>query len=308
VTNRLQNVLRILERGAADRHRPENGGKKPSGSVGVHRIVDVGPRKAKREASSPPDREPVVESETRRERSSALVLYAPYGQALSVPEGRVVGSESIPLPTAPDGRLVMLRAPESVQAKSFRLLAHRLRHSGDPRVVLVTSPRAGEGKTTCAANLALALAEDGSRRVLLLEANVRSPVIADLFAVAEPIGLARQMARLETALVPWTTWELAGTRLSVLPSERGAGVAPTRGIFASALSDFSRVFDHIVVDAPSALDSADANALVDSVDGVVLAARARQTRARELTRAASQLAPARMLGVVLLDAKEGRAR
>jgi Mrp family chromosome partitioning ATPase len=215
----------------------------------------------------------------------------------------VVDTRSAELPKKLDPRMVLLRAPNSPQAKSFRLLAHRARHSGDPRVMLVTSPRRGDGKTTCAVNLALSLAEDGGARVLLLEANSRAPSHAAMFGMTQVVGLPRQLARLETALVPWTTYALEGTRLHVLPCEND-GVVLGRGVFAAALADLRNAFDYVIVDSSSVLDSADVMPLLDAVDGILLCARAKKTRARELERATKQLAPARVVGVVLLDVSE----
>jgi Mrp family chromosome partitioning ATPase len=88
-----------------------------------------------------------------------------------------------------------------------------------------------------------------------------------------------------------------------LPSEND-GVVIGRGVFAAALSDLRAAFDYVIIDSSSVLDSADVMPLVDSVDAVVICARARKTRVRELERSSKQLAPATVLGVVLLDVKE----
>ena len=84
------------------------------------------------------------------------------------------------LPYVLDDRLVMLRESQSARARSYRLLRHRLLSASDPRIVAVTSARAGDGKTTCALNLALAIAEDVMTRVLLLEANLQRPCLGRL--------------------------------------------------------------------------------------------------------------------------------
>jgi Mrp family chromosome partitioning ATPase len=321
MSDRLQNVLRILQGGAADRRRTQLGlgvapQSKPSqpptqndaerGSVRVQRMVSVGA--ANEQAHAAPERQsgPVnlPASAPQAEPGMAMTLYAPEGQALALGTPAVIETATVALPRALDPRLVLLRAPDSVQAKSFRVLAHRLRHSGDPRVLVVTSPRCAEGKTTTAVNLALALAEDGAARVLLIEANARTPILAQLFELEGIVGLPRQMARLTTALTPWTAYDLAGTRLSVLPAEPNDALAPSRGVFDAAIADLRTAFDYLIVDAPSVLDSADVMALVDAADGIVLSVRARRTRAREIEKATAQLAPANIVGVVLLDAKE----
>src|SRR4051812_33115113 len=71
-------------------------------------------------------------------------------------------------PVDPDHRLILLRDPDSARAASFRVLRHRLEQRGNPRTIAVTSAEEGEGKTTCAANLAMALGECERARVLLV--------------------------------------------------------------------------------------------------------------------------------------------
>ena len=82
-----------------------------------------------------------------------------------------------------DPRLVLLTDPGSQQAAAYRVLRHRLTHAKDPRVILVTSPGRREGKTVCAANLALALAEGRSSRVMLVEINGAAPALSHLFRI-----------------------------------------------------------------------------------------------------------------------------
>src|SRR5262245_32000932 len=65
--------------------------------------------------------------------------------------------DEIDLPVRPDRRLVLLREPESASARGYRSLRHRLLAHSDPRVIAVTSAEPGEGKTSCAVNLALSL-------------------------------------------------------------------------------------------------------------------------------------------------------
>src|SRR5262249_45989884 len=66
-----------------------------------------------------------------------------------------IALEHADLPESLDARLVMLRDPTSSQARAYRALRHRLLSTPDIRVIAITSARPGDGKTTCAANLAL---------------------------------------------------------------------------------------------------------------------------------------------------------
>ena len=79
-------------------------------------------------------------------------------------------------------------------AESFRVtLASLLRRPFDAQVILVTSPGPGEGKTTIASNLAIALAEIG-RRVLIIDADFRRPRVHKVFGVVNTWGLADLLA------------------------------------------------------------------------------------------------------------------
>jgi Mrp family chromosome partitioning ATPase len=83
-------------------------------------------------------------------------------------------------------------------AAAFRLLRQRLIDRGDPRIVLCTSAMRGEGKTTLATNLALAFAELGKHRVLLIETSFRSASVGEVFGFKPPAGFAGQLAHHRT--------------------------------------------------------------------------------------------------------------
>jgi Mrp family chromosome partitioning ATPase len=205
-----------------------------------------------------------------------------------------------------DARLVLVTEPDSERAASFRVLRHHLLEAGRPQVVVVSSPKPLDGKTTCAANLALALAECGRARVLLVEAHVRRPQLAGVFRFVPPWCFAEQLAaHRHQPLLPWGFVDIPGLWLHVAAinprtEQHQLLDAPA---FAIAMERLRLAgYDHIVIDAPSVLGSADVNLIQDAADGVVLAVRARRSTARELRRAVDQLSPAKILGTVLLDA------
>jgi succinoglycan biosynthesis transport protein ExoP len=201
--------------------------------------------------------------------------------------------------------LVFLSDPDSSTAASYRILRERLKGAGDPRVMLVTSAREGEGKTTCSINLSMALAENGRARVLLLEASMRRPGLATTLGFEPPACLAEQLAaRARKAEGPWKVTSCFSPHLHVLavaPAAAGKWLLNGYG-FSSALAELRRVYDYVIVDAPATLGSADVNVVQDAADGVVFAALARRTSSADLRAAARQLAPCRALGVVLLEA------
>lgn len=87
--------------------------------------------------------------------------------------------------------LVMLDSPRSLGAESYRQLRTNIQYvdaSRDLRVVLVTSPNPGDGKTTTAANLAVSLAQ-ADKRVILVDADLRRPRLHQVFEISNSQGL-----------------------------------------------------------------------------------------------------------------------
>lgn len=202
-----------------------------------------------------------------------------------------------------DPRLVMLREPESSQARNYRSLRHRLMSAPGVRVIAVTSARPGEGKTTCAANLALALAEDTMTRVLLVDANLPRPALGRLFGFTPAESLVEQIARFLDLYPPYPVASIGGTRVHVaaLP-ERTPQCRLERSLLLPALSELRRAYDYIVIDAAAVLESADADIVGECADAAILVARNGVSRKADLRRAVRQLEPALVLGTVLVDA------
>jgi succinoglycan biosynthesis transport protein ExoP len=201
-----------------------------------------------------------------------------------------------------DPRCVVLREPMSPQARSYRLLRHRLLTHFDPRVVAVTSALVGEGKTTCAINLALCIAEETLASVLLLEANPHRPSLAQVFGMATLLEGARE-GNGDAPRAP-RVFALRGPRLHVASAHACAveHARLDRLLFGAALRDLREAYDYIIVDTASVLESADADVACECADGVIVTARARKSRRGSLERAIEQLRPATICGVALLDA------
>jgi Mrp family chromosome partitioning ATPase len=208
-------------------------------------------------------------------------------------------------PEDPDRRLILVREPDSARAASFRVMRHRLAERGDPRVIAVTSAGPREGKTTCAANLALALGECNRARVLLVEANFRTPSLAALFGFLPPecfsVQLQRHKEKPEDA---WSVVEILAPSLHVLAVKPESEARPLLDGPAFSLAiDMLRLagYDYIVIDTPPVLGAADVNLVEDAADGVLFTAWSRSTSARKLTQAVEQLAPAKLLGLALIN-------
>jgi len=211
--------------------------------------------------------------------------------------------EEVELPVDVDPRLVMLWDHASAQARAFRLLRHRLLSQGDPRVLVVTSAEAGEGKTTCAANLALALADETMSRVLLVEGNLRRPALADLFGFEPADSFVRRLVDQRDASPPYAVAGVRGTRLHVaaLPMTRPREARFDRLLLGVTLQELRSAYDYVVIDAAAVLESADVNVAGECADGVILVARAEMSHKSALEQAKLALHPARLAGVVVLD-------
>lgn len=203
----------------------------------------------------------------------------------------------------PDRRLILVNSPDSERAASFRVLRHHLLGINRPQVIVVSSPKPGDGKTTTAINLALALGECGRAKVLLADTHVRTPQIGQALRLVPPWCFAEQLtAHRNQPMLPWSMIEIPQLWLHVAAlhpriEQTQLLDAPA---FAIAMERLRLVYDHIVIDAPPVLGSADVNLMADASDAVLLALRAGRSTARELRTAIDQLGEEKVAGSVLL--------
>jgi Mrp family chromosome partitioning ATPase len=239
-------------------------------------------------------------------RPTALVAPQPKPLSPAGPPPEIgLTQHHLPEDETPDPRLALVIDPDSERAAAFRVLRHHLLELGRPQVIVVSSPLAGDGKTTVALNLALALAECGRAKVLLAEAHVRRPQLANVFRCVPPWCFAEQLAAHRSQpMLPWSLIEIPQLWLHVAPiSPR---IEKTQLLdapaFAIAMERLRAAgYDHVVIDAPEVLGSADVNLMADAADTVVLALRARHSTTRDLRKAIDQLGPSRVAGTVLVQ-------
>ena len=212
---------------------------------------------------------------------------------------------TLPSDETPDSRLVLMRDPDSERAAAFRVLRHHLLEAGRPQVVIVSSPNAGEGKTTVALNLALALAECGRAKVLLAETHVRRPQLANVFKCIPPWCFAEQLAAHRSQpMLPWSLVDIPQVWLHL--AAINPRIEKTQLLDAPAFAiamERLRIagYDHIVIDAPPVLGSADVNLMADAADAVLFAVRARSSNSRDLRKAIDQIGQKKVVGTVLVE-------
>jgi capsular exopolysaccharide synthesis family protein len=187
-------------------------------------------------------------------------------------------------------------------AEQYKIMRTKLfHHPEQPRMLLVSSPMAGDGKTITAANLAGALALLADLRVLLIDCDFRHSSLTKLLGFSSTTGLSeilRGEATLESSLISVEQFP----NLYFLPS--GSAVLNPSELLSTAkwqalLEVFRREFRFTVFDAPPIGMVADYEQLQLACDGVVLVARPDHTN-RRLWRKAVEIVPkSKQLGVIL---------
>jgi capsular exopolysaccharide synthesis family protein len=170
------------------------------------------------------------------------------------------------------------------------------------RTILITAPRHREGATTVALGLATTLAKDRDARVLLVEANLRSPVLERTLPAVSEAGLIDYLQGRQP--VESIVSRVDATNFSVVAAGHVSNGAAQAIDFELLGEMFARVrpeYDFVVVDSPPVNQYADASVLASKVDGVILVIEADRTPLAEAEAAKRQLerVGARILGVVL---------
>lgn len=200
--------------------------------------------------------------------------------------------------------LLTQAAPQSPRAESFRQLRTNLQFanvSGHAKSVLVTSSLPGEGKSTTATNLSIALAQAG-QSVCLIDADLRRPMVHEYLGLDRNAGLTTALvgtADVNDLLQPWgddNLFVLTSGQIPPNPSEL-LGSDEMKHLIAR----LEQAFDTIVIDAPPLLPVTDAAVLSQHVGGVVLVVGSQKLRVQDLGKslAALEMVGSNILGVVL---------
>jgi len=171
-----------------------------------------------------------------------------------------------------------------------------------PRVILVTGSVEGEGVTTVASCFARVLAQDPSKRVLLVDGNVRRPGVGLFFGLAPVPGLTQALAggaRPEESLRAVERDNLHV--LATLPEEMAGAHLFPQPLVRALLSRLAATYDYVILDAPPVLEAPETVVLGGVVDTSLLVVRASSTKGGVVQRAVDTLAKAGVpvLGVVL---------
>jgi len=207
-------------------------------------------------------------------------------------------------PDAVKRPLIVEVDPRSRRAEAFRSLRTNLQFvdaANHPRTLVVTSSLAGEGKSTMSANLALTMAQGGSK-VCLVEGDLRRPKVLDYLGLEGAVGLTDALigrAEVFDVIQPYggtNMWVLGAGPIPPNPSELLGSTA-----MRSLLANLASRFDYVVIDTPPILPVTDAVVLSSLVDGVIVVAGSGVVQRDQLVHGLESLesVAARVLGLVL---------
>jgi succinoglycan biosynthesis transport protein ExoP len=216
----------------------------------------------------------------------------------------VRGQESLKLP-GHKVALAVTEKPQSVLAEAYRALRTSILLSlapNPPKMILIASSQAGEGKTSTALNLAQSLAQRKAE-VVIVDGDLRKGGIAKALGIDNAKGMSTVLTGTDQLSDVLQQFSLQ-PNLWVVPS----GPTPPNPAeligsdrMAELLKELSERFEHVIIDSPPVLVVTDGTILAGLVDGVVLVAESGRTHRAGLmrTRAILENAGARILGVVL---------
>lgn len=207
--------------------------------------------------------------------------------------------------------LATVSDPTGVAAEAYRTLRTNLFYAlvdDPPKVIVVTSPGPGEGKSTTCANLGVVLAQ-AHKSTLILDCDLRKPQMHGVFGLRNFRGLT-DVLRGEASLPEVCQEPLAGLKVATvgsLPPNPSELVSSNR--FAELVGQARQMFDYVLIDAPPTALVSDPIILATQADGVLLVLDAQNTRKRALGRSVRSLeaVDAKVLGTVMnnVEASKG---
>jgi len=204
----------------------------------------------------------------------------------------------------PDHPVIVTDEPHSSAAEAIRRLRTNIQFigtGGECKTLVVTSSISGEGKSTTSINLAVSMADAGAR-VILIDADLRRPSIADYTGVEGRAGLTSILigrAELEDVTQPWRD-----TSLTILPSGP-VPPNPSELLGSPAMSELltklRSSYDVVLLDTPPLLPVTDAAVLTKMVGGALVVVGADRLHRGQLQESLANLdtAGAHVYGVVV---------
>jgi capsular exopolysaccharide synthesis family protein len=204
----------------------------------------------------------------------------------------------------PDRRLVSLHDPASFEAEQYRRLRHQLeerRATNGVRVIAMTSPVAGDGKTLTSINLALTLSRGMGAKVLLIDMDLRRPSVGPTLGVeTRNGGFGAALEQRQCGLANYVQ-SVPHSTLSVIPSEvtrSDTYELLSSARFAELMEEARSQYDFVILDTPPVIPVPDTALVHRHVDGYLVVVSANSTPRKLLGEALNLLTPTAVLGLV----------
>ena len=245
------------------------------------------------------DKEKVVKlDDVKEEKPRRLVV-----EEAEVKFARQIASDLISDKSFSDS-IVMLSAPDSADAETFKVLRGQILFPKDRKVsrsMLVTSTFPAEGKTYVASNLATALAMSIDDYVLAIDADLRRPRLHNMFGYSKVKGLHDYLvgnAPLDELII-----KTGIDKLSVLPAGKPPR-NPTELVSSNMMVKFLEEVKElnqdrfIIIDSPPSSVTAESKFLAQHVDGIIFVVMANKTPRKDIEKAIDNLGREKILGIV----------
>ncbi len=206
--------------------------------------------------------------------------------------------------SGPAQALVTIAKPKSRSAEAFRSVrtAIYFSTSGEVhKVIQVTSPVAGDGKSTLSGNLAVSIANSG-KKTLLIDADLRRPTVHKVFGLENKVGLSAVVALgtpIDEAVQPTEVENLSILTCGRRPENPSELLLSPE--FDQLISHLRATYDFVIIDTPPVLAVTDPASVAARADGVIMALRLSKRSRTLAKRAVEQLQTvgANILGVVV---------
>ena len=204
-----------------------------------------------------------------------------------------------------DEHIVSFHQPRSTLTESFkqiRIVIQNMLPEGDNKVIMFTSSYDAEGKTTASLNYAAAVAQDVSKRVIIVDADLRHPMLHRALGMRPQRGFGDLLvsdAPIESVVVSTPIPGLSAILCGETPPNPGELFGTERA--GQILTELKRKYDCVVVDTPPVLPVVDTIYIAAYADGVVFVVEAARTSRKRIRRAVQLLnnANASVMGFLL---------